>query len=244
MNVMTRGPSVPGRQDEAHADRRQMARGRVRQDLRNPQSGHRRNARPCRRRRCRGHRPRRRRRTRAPSTAPGASSSPRNGSDPAASSPIWWSAISRNSPRSTRSTWARRSPAPRGNRQRALGMLRFYAGMATALHGETIENSLPGEYRVLHAEGAGRRGRRDHPLERPADRVDLEDRSGAGDRLHGGAEARRGGAADPAAPGRTVPGGRRAARRGERRARLRRDRRRRAGRRIRTSTRWPSPART
>lgn len=34
----------------------------------------------------------------------------------------------------------------RNNRQRALGMLRFYAGVATALHGETIDNSLPGEY--------------------------------------------------------------------------------------------------
>jgi len=33
----------------------------------------------------------------------------------------------------------------RGNRHRALGMLRWYAGMATAIHGETIENSLPGE---------------------------------------------------------------------------------------------------
>ncbi len=33
----------------------------------------------------------------------------------------------------------------RNNRQRALGMLRYYAGQATALHGETIENSLPGE---------------------------------------------------------------------------------------------------
>ena len=33
----------------------------------------------------------------------------------------------------------------RNNRQRALGMLRFYAGMATALHGETINNSLPGD---------------------------------------------------------------------------------------------------
>src|SRR6201996_1611275 len=33
----------------------------------------------------------------------------------------------------------------RANRARALGMLRFYAGMATALHGETINNSLPGE---------------------------------------------------------------------------------------------------
>ena len=31
------------------------------------------------------------------------------------------------------------------NRRRALGMLRYYAGMATAMHGETIENSLPGE---------------------------------------------------------------------------------------------------
>jgi aldehyde dehydrogenase (NAD+) len=34
----------------------------------------------------------------------------------------------------------------RGNRLRALGMLRYYAGQATAIHGETIENSLPGEY--------------------------------------------------------------------------------------------------
>jgi aldehyde dehydrogenase (NAD+) len=33
----------------------------------------------------------------------------------------------------------------RNNRQRAVGMLRYYAGMATALHGETIENSLHGE---------------------------------------------------------------------------------------------------
>ncbi|MER8474361.1 aldehyde dehydrogenase family protein [Mesorhizobium sp. M1163] len=33
----------------------------------------------------------------------------------------------------------------RANRNRVIGMLRYYAGMATALHGETIENSLPGE---------------------------------------------------------------------------------------------------
>src|SRR6516225_5915883 len=33
----------------------------------------------------------------------------------------------------------------RGKRLRVLGMLRYYAGQATALHGETIENSLPGE---------------------------------------------------------------------------------------------------
>jgi aldehyde dehydrogenase (NAD+) len=33
-----------------------------------------------------------------------------------------------------------------GLRRRMLGMLRYYAGMATALHGETIENSIPGDY--------------------------------------------------------------------------------------------------
>ncbi|WP_407177109.1 aldehyde dehydrogenase family protein [Bradyrhizobium sp. STM 3562] len=33
----------------------------------------------------------------------------------------------------------------RGNKLRVLGMLRYYAGQATSLHGETIENSLPGE---------------------------------------------------------------------------------------------------
>jgi aldehyde dehydrogenase (NAD+) len=31
------------------------------------------------------------------------------------------------------------------SRQRALGMLRYYAGLATTIHGETIENSPPGE---------------------------------------------------------------------------------------------------
>jgi aldehyde dehydrogenase (NAD+) len=33
----------------------------------------------------------------------------------------------------------------RANKGRVIGMLRYYAGMATALHGSTIENSLPGE---------------------------------------------------------------------------------------------------
>jgi aldehyde dehydrogenase (NAD+) len=32
-----------------------------------------------------------------------------------------------------------------GNKRRVLGMLRYYAGKATSLHGETIDNSLPGE---------------------------------------------------------------------------------------------------
>ena len=34
----------------------------------------------------------------------------------------------------------------RATRQRVLGMLRWYAGIAVSIHGETIENSLPGEY--------------------------------------------------------------------------------------------------
>ncbi len=34
----------------------------------------------------------------------------------------------------------------KGSRLRVLGMLRYYAGQATAIHGETIENSLPGEF--------------------------------------------------------------------------------------------------
>lgn len=33
-----------------------------------------------------------------------------------------------------------------GRRQRVIGLIRYYAGMATALHGETIENSMPGEF--------------------------------------------------------------------------------------------------
>lgn len=33
-----------------------------------------------------------------------------------------------------------------GLRKRMVGMLRYYAGMATALHGETVENSLPGDF--------------------------------------------------------------------------------------------------
>jgi aldehyde dehydrogenase (NAD+) len=33
----------------------------------------------------------------------------------------------------------------RSTRQRVVGMLRYYAGQATSIHGETIENSLPGD---------------------------------------------------------------------------------------------------
>ncbi|WP_238578737.1 aldehyde dehydrogenase family protein [Inquilinus limosus] len=34
----------------------------------------------------------------------------------------------------------------RASRRRLLGLLRYYAGMATALHGHTVENSMPGDY--------------------------------------------------------------------------------------------------
>lgn len=34
----------------------------------------------------------------------------------------------------------------RGNRARVVGMLRFYAGQATAIHGQTISNSIPGSF--------------------------------------------------------------------------------------------------
>lgn len=34
----------------------------------------------------------------------------------------------------------------RASRRRLLGLLRYYAGMATALHGETVDNSMPGDY--------------------------------------------------------------------------------------------------
>ena len=43
----------------------------------------------------------------------------------------------------------------RANRLRALGMLRYYAGQAAAIHGETIENSLPGEALVGFRGGDG-----------------------------------------------------------------------------------------
>ncbi len=34
----------------------------------------------------------------------------------------------------------------RSRRQRALGLIRYYAGLATTIQGDTIQNSLPGEY--------------------------------------------------------------------------------------------------
>ena len=101
-----------------------------------------------------------------------------------------------------------------------------------------------GRYLLLHAEGAGRRRRRDHSVERPAHRVDLEDRPGARHRLHRRAEAGRGGAAH-ARCGWASSASKRACRRAwsmscPATARPRAPR----SPRIPTSTRSPSPART
>ena len=69
-------------------------------------------------------------------------------------------------------------------------MLRYYAGQATALHGETIENSLPGEiFSYTLKEPVGVVGAI-IPWNSPLTASAVEDRAGAGDRLHDCAEAR------------------------------------------------------
>ena len=145
---------------------------------------------------------------------------------------------------STRSTWARRSAAPAAPSAACSACCATTPARRPRIHGETIENSLPGDiFSYTLKEPVGVVGAI-IPWNGPLGASDLEDRPGARDRLHGRAQAGRGGAADPAAAGRAVPGGRRAAGRRQHRARLRRDRRRRAGRASRTSTRSRSPART
>ena len=132
----------------------------------------------------------------------------------------------------------------RGNRLRVLGMLRYYAGQATALHGETIENSLPGEiFSYTLKEPVGVVGAIipwNGPLAASVWKIGPAHRH----RLHRGPEARRGGAADLAAAWpnwRWKPAFRPASStscRAMARPRARR------WPRIRTSTRSPSPART
>ncbi len=68
-----------------------------------------------------------------------------------------------------------------------------------------------GDRQLAGAARAGRRARRDHPLELPAQPDRRQGRAGAGRRLHGGAEAERGGAAERLHPrrgdrGRRPPG--------------------------------------
>ncbi len=69
--------------------------------------------------------------------------------------------------------------------------LRHYAGLATAIHGQTMGNSAAVELVSYTLREPVGRGRRDHPVER-ADllrRVEMRARAGGG--LHGGAQADR-----------------------------------------------------
>ena len=87
----------------------------------------------------------------------------------------------------------------RGNKLRVLGMLRYYAGQATALHGETIENSLPGDiFSYTLKEPVGVVGAI-IPWNGPLAASDLEDRPGHRHRLHRDPQAGRRSAVDVAA---------------------------------------------
>ena len=221
-----------------------MGRRRLRQDIRDPQSRDRRIARHGRRGRRRGHRPRGRRgapRLRGPVEQGQAVSSGRTLLLKLAD------LVEKNFEElSQLDTLDMGAPISRtrGNRLRVLGMLRYYAGQATAIHGETIENSLPGEiFSYTLKEPVGVVGAIIPGTARSA-ASDLEDRPGARDRLHRGAEAGRGGAADLAAARRALRW--RPAFRPASSTSCRATARPRARRwpRIRTSTRSPSPART
>ena len=77
----------------------------------------------------------------------------------------------------------------------AVEHLRYFAGWPTKIAGETLPVAQA-EHALLHAQGAGRRVRADHPLELPAADGGLEDRPGAGGGLHDRPQARRADAAD------------------------------------------------
>ena len=112
----------------------------------------------------------------------------------------------------------------RGNRLRVLGMLRYYAGQATALHGETIENSLPGEiFSYTLKEPVGVVGAI-IPWNGPLGASVWKIGPAIATRLHGRAEAGGRGAADLAAACGAVHGSGDCARRGQCGARIWRDR--------------------
>ena len=78
--------------------------------------------------------------------------------------------------------------------------LRFYAGEAMRTTGATYPSA--GEQPGVHAARAGRRRRRDHPVELPAQHPLTQARAGAGRRQRRGVQAVRGHAADRPATGR------------------------------------------
>ncbi|HEY6359017.1 MAG TPA: aldehyde dehydrogenase family protein [Vicinamibacterales bacterium] len=93
----------------------------------------------------------------------------------------------------------------KATRLRVLGMLRYYAGQATSIHGEMIPNSLPGDvFSYTLKEPVGVVGAI-ISVERPARCVCLENRPCACHRLHGDPQAGRRSAADVAASGPTGP---------------------------------------
>ena len=80
----------------------------------------------------------------------------------------------------------------------AVDLFRYMAGWATKIEGNTIPISVSrarAKYLAYTAARAGRRRRPDHSVEFPAADGGMEAGPGAGDRLHGGAEARRANAA-------------------------------------------------
>ena len=119
----------------------------------------------------------------------------------------------------------------------------YFSGLADKLEGRTVPPANPQLLR-LHPPRAGRRGRRDHPVELPAAAADLEARAAAGRGQHRAWPSRR--STPPPRPSRSprscheagLPAGR-----VQRRDRVGPLHRRGAGRRTRASTRSRSPGR-
>ena len=116
----------------------------------------------------------------------------------------------------------------------------WFAGAADKIHGETIPADRT-NFLDLHAEGAGRGRRGDHPVELAGPAHELEARAGARRRVHVRRQARRAGAGLDARVRAAGRGGRLPARRLQRRHRLRPRPARRSSP-TRASTRSPSRA--
>ncbi len=102
--------------------------------------------------------------------------------------------------------------------------IRYYAGWATKLSGQTVDLSIPGQWHAFTLrEPIGVAGP-DRAVELPADDGGEQDGAGAGRRLHRDPQARRADAAFGAAPRRAHAGSGLPRGRGEHHHRLRRDR--------------------
>ena len=141
---MTRHPFADGSYKQMLIDGKWVdaASGKT---FRDPQSGDRRTAGDGRRRRRRGHQPRRRRRPRAPSKGRGASSSRSSGSSCCSKlADLVEQHFDELPPLDTLDMGAPISRT-RGNAAARARHAALLCRQATSLHGETIENSLPGE---------------------------------------------------------------------------------------------------